>query len=370
MKRKIGEGGLDEAVNMDVMMDNMTDVVGTLLMVLIIVQLQVNNAVDTIQSNLPEVTQEQVAAKQAELEELKIREEETKEAAETDEQASETLVVEVARKRAELRRFETTDKQDAATLMSLEKVQSELEARRREVELEKAAVAKLVAERDRLAGLLDQAKPMEGPADKIVRIPESRDIPQGAVLFDVLCKADHLYVADFEPFEKKTIAALASKQRLLMHSTTKDAQGRDIPVFDQEKTIEFLNERSLGSLLFEVRFPLIKTQTVLRIELHPTQKAADEPLKPGSAYLKLVNRLKKTGGVVWFRVMPDAFETYIAAREVCDKLGVPAGWEMTSTPFFLKAMPEVRVNQLEKPSAPPQKPADGIVIPSPKRTLD
>lgn len=370
MKRKIGEGGLDEAVNMDVMMDNMTDVVGTLLMVLIIVQLQVNNAVDTIQSNLPEVTQEQVAAKQAELEELQTHEEETKEASETDEQASETLVAEVARKRADLRRFETSEKHDAAMLMSLEKVQAELEARRREVELEKAAVAKLVGERDRLAGLLDQSKPMEGPADKVVRIPESRDIPKGSVLFDVLCKGDHVYVADFEPFEKKTIAAIASKQRLLVHSVTKDAQGREIPVFDQEKTTEFLNERSLGNPLFEVRFPLIKTQTVLRMDLHPTEKSGDEPLKPGSGYLKLINRLKKTGGVVWFRVMPDAFETYIAAREACDKLGVPAGWEMTSTPFFVKAMPEVRVNQIEKPPAPAPKPADGIVIPAPKRALD
>src|SRR5688500_7038172 len=39
-KRKM-EGGIEDAINMDVMMDNMTDVVGTLLLVLIIVQLKV-----------------------------------------------------------------------------------------------------------------------------------------------------------------------------------------------------------------------------------------------------------------------------------------------------------------------------------------
>ena len=59
-KRRL-EGDLDDAVNMDVMMDNMTDVVGTLLMVLIIVQLKVNNTIDDIQSNLPKVTVAQVA---------------------------------------------------------------------------------------------------------------------------------------------------------------------------------------------------------------------------------------------------------------------------------------------------------------------
>src|SRR5262245_19692799 len=59
-KRKL-EGGLEDAINMDVMMDNMTDVVGTLLLVLIIVQLKVNSTIDDIQSNLPRVNQEQFA---------------------------------------------------------------------------------------------------------------------------------------------------------------------------------------------------------------------------------------------------------------------------------------------------------------------
>lgn len=370
MRRKSADGGLDEAVNMDVMMDNMTDVVGTLLMVLIIVQLQVNNAVDTIQSNLPEVSKEQVAAKKAELETLKAREEEVANIPEDDAKASEKMVEEVARKRADLRRFETADEQDAAMLMAVDKVRAELEAKRKQVEQEKAAVAALVGERDRLAGLLDQTKPMAGPSDKVVRIPEAREIPKGAVLSDVICHGDRLYVADFEPFEKKAFAAIGSKRQVLLREMTKDPQGREVPVFDHEKTSEFLNSISLGNPLFSLKFPVIKTQTALRVELHPTEKAGDEPLKAGSPYRRLLSEVKKSGGVVWFRVMPDGFETYIAARELCDKQGVPAGWEMTWSPFFVKNLPDVRVNQLEKPPAPPPKPADGIVIPSPKRTLD
>ena len=49
---------LDEGVNMDSMMDNMTNVVGTLLLVLMIVQMQVNNKAGEIEESFANVTQD------------------------------------------------------------------------------------------------------------------------------------------------------------------------------------------------------------------------------------------------------------------------------------------------------------------------
>jgi len=370
MKRKSCEGGLDDAVNMDVMMDNMTDVVGTLLMVLVIVQLQVNNAVDTIQSNLPEVTQEELAAKKSRLDELEAEAERVEAVSEISEEEARRMEADVARKRADLRRFETTAVQDSATLMAVEKVRAELEAKKREVDKEKAAMAALIAERDRLAGLLDGTKPVEAPADKVVRIPEAREIPKGATMVDVVCHGERVYVADLDAFEKKALAAVFAKRQKLLREVTTDPKGREIPVFDHLKTTELLGELDLGNQLFTLKFPVIKTATSLRLEAHPTEKAGEDPFKAGSAYRRLLSALKKAGGVVWFKVMPDALETYLAAREICDKQGVPAGWEMTGTPFFVTTLPDLRVNQLEQPPPPGPPPADGIVIPAPKRTLD
>jgi hypothetical protein len=72
-------------------------------------------------------------------------------------------------------------------------------------------------------------------------------------------------------------------------------------------------------------------------------------------------------GVVWFLVHPDSFETYLAARELCDQVGVPAGWEMWGAPFFIEYLTDFQVNRLEDP--PPPNP-DALVIPAPKKTID
>ncbi|MGY8673389.1 MAG: hypothetical protein ACKVHO_12465, partial [Verrucomicrobiia bacterium] len=46
----------DAGVNMDVMMDSMTNVVGVLLLILILIQIQISTAVETIETTLKNVT--------------------------------------------------------------------------------------------------------------------------------------------------------------------------------------------------------------------------------------------------------------------------------------------------------------------------
>ena len=53
---------LDESVNMDSMMDNMTNVVGTLLLVLIVVQLKIGMTANQIEESLANVKPEDIAA--------------------------------------------------------------------------------------------------------------------------------------------------------------------------------------------------------------------------------------------------------------------------------------------------------------------
>ena len=136
-KRRL-EGDLDDAVNMDVMMDNMTDVVGTLLMVLIIVQLKVNKTIDHIQANLPVVTQEQVAevTQQAALlnkdvdealAELKKREPDKAKLASEDER---------------LREHEATLDKNTVQLMELEKLQQQLAQKKKDLDAAKQEMAK------------------------------------------------------------------------------------------------------------------------------------------------------------------------------------------------------------------------------------
>ena len=48
--------------------------------------------------------------------------------------------------------------------------------------------------------------------------------------------------------------------------------------------------------------------------------------------------------VVMFHVVPDAFEQYLAAREACDAIGVPAGWEYAGSPAYQFSVGEIETN--------------------------
>lgn len=374
MRKGTGDSSLDDAVNMDVMMDNMTDVVGTLLMVLIIVQLQVNSAIDNIQSNLPQVTAEEARQAEQEAQDMQKKLERTRQEVAAATPASEELIRQVDEKRADLRRFEVTGKQDDATLMAVDKLQREFEVKKKALEVEKTAVAALLDERARLKALLDDTPIPQAEPAKIVRIPQAIEIPKGAVYVDVLCARGGVYGCDYDELEGLVMRSFAPARAKLLREMAKDSKGQEVAIFDHEKTTDFLNRKELDTKYFTLKFPVLKTRDVLRMEAHPKEGAGLDPSQRGSSFTKMLADVKRTGNaVVWFRVMPDSFDTYLAAREMCDRIGVPAGWEITTSPLFAKDMPEIKLNRLEEPPPPPPpvppQPGD-IVIPPLKRRID
>jgi hypothetical protein len=58
---------------------------------------------------------------------------------------------------------------------------------------------------------------------------------------------------------------------------------------------------------------------------------------------------------------------------MCDRMSVPAGWELTNSPVFLKDIVGIQVNRLEEPPPPPPPPVNqpqDVVIPPLKRRID
>lgn len=370
MSRRRSEGGLDEAVNMDVMMDNMTDVVGTLLMVLIVVQLKVNSTINDIQSKLPEVTQQQVEAVQKELE---LQKKEFATATRKLAQPKATNIKPLINKRQDdVKHYETALAQTNVNLIDLAKLEKDLAEKRMQIEAEKTSISKLIDEREKLKGLLDDAKTVEIPPAKIVRMPAAREIPEGAELTRVLCAGNKLYLVDTALFRKMTLTAFnRTKQTLVQTKGPITPDNKDNNTYDHEKTVAFFNKRDLGNNEYELKFPLVKTSDRIRTEIRPKPSAGETPQQfaaPNSEFSRALRLLKrKPTGVVWFLVHPDSMETYLRAREQTDAAEVPAGWEMYGANFLTEVFHEFKVNQLEKP--PPPNP-DAINIPAPKKTID
>lgn len=374
MSKRRSESGLDDAVNMDVMMDNMTDVVGTLLMVLIIIQLKVNNTIDNIQSNLPKVTAAQVV--QVQRQTAGLKQDLAAAEAELRNRAPDaaTMAAEIQGGEERLRQQEATLEKDRAQLVEADQLRQQLEQRKKEVGLVKQELTKLIDEREKLRGLLDNTPIPVIPPAKIVRMPAAREIPEGAEMIRVLCATGRVYLVDTAFMKRMALEAFAKGRNSLIRIRGPLTPGKDTNIYDHEKTAALLNKRELGNREFQLEFPVIKTQNRIQMRIKPRPDAGETPEEFAESrsqfdrFLRVVKRNPQA--VVWFLVYPDSFEAYLRAREVCDQANVPAGWELSGAPWLAENLSEFETNVIEPPP-PAAPPAPGtIIIPAPKKTLD
>lgn len=155
------------------LMDTMTNVVGVLIIVLVMVGLSVANVVKTVLSDLPPVTEEELAQIREQskmMPQLKTPEEleEEKKKAETDLKK----VIE------DLKTVDISNLESRMKSMDLDEYKKQLEARKKEREAAKAASEKLLAEVERLKALLDQTPVFQPPPPKYVRLPNPRPYPE------------------------------------------------------------------------------------------------------------------------------------------------------------------------------------------------
>ena len=103
-------------------------------------------------------------------------------------------------------------------------------------------------------------------------------------------------------------------------------------------------------------------------------ETVDQAKKLGSTFQTLLAKFKRDPrSVVWFHVFKDSIGTYLAARDITDQAGVPAGWELYGSPFFVRYLPpEWAVEYTPAPPPPPAAPGTVpvVTIAPPKATLD
>lgn len=147
---------LDEGINMDSMMDNMTNVVGTLLLVLIIVQMGVKSTADQVEEELANVTPQQVQQAKQQLAQIKAT-------AEKSGANQEVAAQKAKSKQDDLRAFETTLEQKGIKIRDFEELQKDLINKRSIEATQKTAMSALLGERDNLRAALDKTPMPKGP---------------------------------------------------------------------------------------------------------------------------------------------------------------------------------------------------------------
>ncbi len=158
------------------LMDTMTNVVGVLIIVLVMVGLSVASAVKKVLSDLPPVTPEELQEIIAQVKELP-KPLDPKEIDEKKKQAETDLKKAIE----DLKTVDTTELQSRMKFMDLDVFKKQLEERKTERAASKVETDKQLIELERLKALLDQTPIFTPPPPTFVRLPNPRPFPEKPV---------------------------------------------------------------------------------------------------------------------------------------------------------------------------------------------
>jgi hypothetical protein len=365
------------------LMDTMTNVVGVLIIVLVMIGVSLANSVKKIFSELPDVTV-------AQLEQLlkKIADNTPKEDPKKIDEEIKKLEQQLKKDTEDLKTMDLSAEKQNVKLIDLDDLQKQLAEKKRQRNVRKEETDKLLAEMDKLKALLDTTPVYQPPPATVVRLPNPKEIPQNAVMHRFLVTGGRVYYLNDESFMKSVVTEIDKNFKQLIHSevAVKDAngfpvmvkeRGKDVPktktVLDQTKLVDLFTKRPVQNR--DLKVELVPSPNAPRMPMrlvpNPTGGETTAQVKdPASVFQRLIRKLKsEPGSVVWFHVYKDSVDTYLAARDVADAVGVPVAWEIYGNPYYQRNVQEYEVNYTPpKPQPPP--PPGAVRIAPPKATVD
>ncbi|MFZ4765733.1 MAG: hypothetical protein ACOYMN_12330 [Roseimicrobium sp.] len=345
------------------LMDTMTNVVGVLIIVLVMVGISLANAVKKVFSELPDVSVEQLEKLKREVVDNTPKEDPKK--VEDDTRKLEQTLKKTIE---ELKTLDLSNQKQDVKLLDLDDLRKQLEERRKQRDAKKATTDKLLAEIDTLKALLDTTPVYQPPPPTVVRLPNPRPFPVKAVQHKILVAGGRVIYLNDENFLQFTKDELLKNQKTLQHASSTSAK----PVFDHQKTAEWLANRRIATRELRLITDVVGNVSRLRVKLEPLPEAGEsveQVRNPASNFQRMLRKLKEEPtNVLGFLVFKDSIDTYLAAREVADSLGMPATWGLAGTPFLVTVIPDIVVNPLKASTTKP--PAAALTIPPPKASLD
>jgi hypothetical protein len=321
------------------LMDTMTNVVGVLVIVMVMIGITLARAASKVLSSLPPATEAQIVEVMSRLERLRAEQAplQAKLAApadvRTDPKAMERVDQELADLERQMKNRGLKPQDDAELIRDLARKDEEL------VKL-KADASKITEERNNLKVQLDQTPIPLTPPAKVVRIPASRPIPKNAKIEQIVVTKDGAYWVDEDALTRQFLGEFSlAGSREAIYSQMKRGNKR-VTIYDAVKLKNYFEKRKLKTRGFDVTMGFeewSRTWPVL------TLRASGAPVADLGGILWRIKH--KPNAVVMFRVTGDGYDHYLDAREVCDKLGIPAGWEYAFAPEAKCLINEIETNR-------------------------
>ena len=332
MKRRRVED--DDSASLDSLLDTMTNVVGILVIVLVVTQLGVKDAVNRIAES-DAVDPEKLAEAQGQLATATVnRDELIAKLAALKPVDTEAHARRVANLKRQIATEETTltslqqviEKQAQQTLL-LEKQEEEAKTKIKQNEKEvkelEVKIERALDEVARLEAIVAKTPERGQLPAKQVTLPNPRPAPEGVSALYFVCANNKLYPLDItgaRDTARKRAEFMVSNKRL----------DRDVKKgIDPERFLaEFAKLTKLQDDYFQVemtvsggRYPRLTFNT------RPTGGFTMKEIQgERSRFRRLMEATDKTKYYARFYVLPDSYEMYVEARRVCSDVGLLAGW--------------------------------------------
>ena len=354
-KRKIRSIG----ANLDSLLDTMTNVVGILVILLVVTQLGVKDAVDRISTEV-EVTPEQLLAAQTAVDEaqrqreqLRLRLQELNSGEDLTEKL-EVLAGQVNWARTDIGELVAQQQQQQATARELA---AEVDKATRDfLQQETALKQQIRTAQDqiaRLRAMLDTTSERELLPAKVVHLPNPRSAPEGATPLLFVCRVGKVYYWDRDGLQQaaqKQVEFLVQSRRL----NRDPAKG-----IDAEIMLKLFNRSRMNDDSFMLKMIADGDRPMLVFEPKANAGATIEELRiPRGRFNRGLSMIDPTKHYVRLMVWPDSFEVYLATRRSAAHFNLPAGWELMSAPgdFTIPLGGPLRFGPPPPPPPPPKEP--------------
>jgi len=355
-------------MNLDSLMDTLTNVVGILLIILIYSLLSGTETIKRIKGFVDEISDEQYARMLAEAEEVRRLLAQQRQAWQSaDNNYS-------GQREALVRQWKLIEqlKKDYAKLtetkINVEDLKKLVNERRTKVE----SLEKQIAESEKQIATL-KARLAETPAAgpdidaKIVNLPDPRPAPKGAQPVIFLCRGGRVVPIDGPGLQVKAQQVIQEGQRVLFK------QNR----IDCEKLAQLFEKRFVGDRYCRLKIRVGgDAKPYLAVEIRPDAGDKTEAIARGNQFRRWIRGVDPQRFYFEFRVFSDSFDTYLTARNVAARQGILGGWIPydAKSEYSLGLGVDLKTTCLGKEPPPPPpptpKPAGPVRPPPPADVVD
>jgi hypothetical protein len=306
---------------LDSLLDTMTTVVGILLIILIVLQLDVKQAVERIvrkeTKSGPKVEQKDLDKKETEIKEAMARIAALKAEREEARSQAEAFATQRQSKAAKLASLQSSLNRSAKpkSTAELKKMEKELAAKLKKMEEDIKQTGVRYRE---LRMLLAKTPVPKKVAPNDITIPKPRPAPEGSVPFNYIVRRGIVYPieeANLKEIVKKAVAKSGSK---------KNAKNE----YNPAPIIAYFKKNSVGDKHFRLE-AFENPGKIIQFRLHRKRAGGTTSAMLSNFNSSFRTELRKFNPkkqYAMFHVWPDSYQTYSRARSYMDRQKIPAGW--------------------------------------------